>query len=337
MKKKVTLNDLAKISGYSQPTVSRALNDSKLISEEVRKKIKLLAQKMNYQPNIAAKSLVGQKTGIIGFYIFQKEHAMHPTLSQVLQGAAKVVSEAGYNLLLFLRDNESDNDESISSNYLDGLLISTQETKEEEIRSLEKQNLPLVLMNREKKSQRHVVNINYEQIAIDVVEHLYSLGHRRIAYLSGPENFWISRALLKGYRKASERLLGGVQLIRAGNWSEEDGYKLTNELLELPARPTALFGEDFMIAGALRAIKEKQLQVPEDVALVGINDVPLISSLEPPISSVRLPMEKLGEEAARLLIEILSGGNPKEEIVLSGELIERESSGVCHQSEVKIS
>lgn len=332
--KKVTVNDLAKISGYSQPTVSRALNDSNLISVEVKQKIQELAKKMNYRPNIAARSLAGQKTGIIGFYIFQMEHAMHPTLSQVLQGATRVAAEEGYNLLLVLTDEDTNKGEVAARNYLDGILVPTQETTEEEIKFLESQNIPFVLLNREPDEKRYVVNIDYEKVAMDITEHLSSAGHRRIAYLSGPEDFWINRALLKGYRKASEQFLGGLQCIRFGDWSEEEGYKLASELLELPNHPTAFFGEDFLIAGALRAIKERGLRVPKDVALVGINDVPLISSLDPPISSMRLPMDKLGEEAAGLLIKLLSGKKAKKQVLLPGELIIRESSKQEFQEEV---
>lgn len=332
--KKVTVNDLAKVSGYSQPTVSRALNNSDLISTEVKQKIQALARKMNYRPNIAAKSLAGQKTGIIGFYIFQMEHAMHPTLSQVLQGATKVAAQEGYNLLMVLTGEGSGKGEISARNYLDGIIIPTQETTDYEIQQLEEQGIPFVLVNRKVNENQFVANIDYEKVALEIIGHLASMGHRRVAYLSGPEEFWINRALLSGYRQASERLLGGLQLIRFGEWSEEEGYRLANELLELPDPPTAFFGEDFLIVGALRAIKEKQLRVPEDIALVGINDVPLIASLDPPLSSVRLPMDKLGEEAAKLLIKIISGQKDKQEIFLPGELIVRESSDKKYCEEV---
>ncbi len=323
--KRVTVNDLAKVSGYSQSTVSRALNDSNLISIEVKRKIQELASKMNYRPNIAARSLVGQKTGIIGFLIYKMEHAMHPTLSQVLQGATNIISKEGFNLLLVIADEDFRKGEIAARNYLDGMLIATQEISEREIEQIESQNIPFVAINRNFCKKRHVVNIDYEKIGYDIIKHLFSLGHLRIAYLSGPEHFWINRSLAHGYIKASEQYLGGIQLTRYGSFSEEDGYNLALELLNNPNPPTAFFGEDFMIAGALRAIKERGLRVPEDISLIGINDVPLISSLEPPISSIRLPMEKLGETAARVLIKLIRGEKVKKEISMSGTFILRDS------------
>lgn len=323
--KRVTVNDLAKISGYSQSTVSRSLNNSSLISDITKMEIQKLAEKMKYRPNIAARSLIGQKVGIVGLCIGMIEHLTYSTILDVLKGIADVLLREGFKLLM-IPCKEKIKDSVIPFEYVDGVIIFNQEYRDEDIEFFKRSNIPFVVINGIHKNENYYrIRFDYEQIAYDLTKLLFDYGHKEIALLSGPVLMGNNDALRSGYLTAIEEL-GIPKLVFSASYSEENGYELAKKSFEKTENITAFLGEDFLIVGAMQAIKEKDLKIPEEIAVLGINNIPLVGFLDPPLSSFHLPMVTLGQEAAKMIVILIKNKEPEtRELILSGELVIRKS------------
>jgi LacI family transcriptional regulator len=306
----VTIKDIARELGISPSTVSRALKDHPDISSDTKKAVNELAEKLNYQPNIVALSLRQKKTNTIGVII---PEVVHFFFSTVVGGIEDVAHQAGYNVIL-TQSNESYQREVINTKALfnsrvDGMLLSVsrETTNFDHIESVISKGVPIVFYDRMygNPNTSKVIVDDY-QGAKEAVLHLIEQGCKRIAHLEGAPNLIVSKDRLRGYQDAlNEKNLevkDSFTVVCPTN-SFDEGKKATKRLLDLPAPPDAIFAyDDPMAMGAMMAIKEKGLKIPQDIAVMGFSNMFFGELLEPSLSTVDQPGFEMGQEAARLLI-----------------------------------
>ena len=336
----VTIKDIARELGISPSTVSRALKDHPDISSETKKAVNALADKLNYQPNIVALSLRQKKTNTIGVVI---PELVHFFFSTVISGIEDVAYEAGYSVII-TQSNESFDREvtdlkALFNSRVDGMLlsISRETTNYDHIESILSKGVPIVFYD------RMYNNPNTSKVIVDdyvgakeAVGHLIEQGCKRIAHLQAAPNLLISEDRLRGYKDAQREANLPYQenfVLQCPSGTLEEAEKATRKLLALTPPPDAIFANNDMLAmGAMKAIKEKGLNIPGDVALMGFSNWFFSQLMDPPLSSVDQPGYEMGQEAARLLIRHIEmkdkdQGEPQPETkVLKTRLIVRQSS-----------
>jgi LacI family transcriptional regulator len=306
----VTIKDIARELGISPSTVSRALKDHPDISAETKKAVNELADRLNYQPNIVALSLRQKKTNTIGVVI---PEIVNTFFSTVISGIEDVAYEGGYSVIL-AQSNESYQREvtdmkALFNSRVDGMLLSLsrETTNFDHIESIISKGVPIVLYD------RFYNNPNMSKVIVDdyvgakeAVLHLIDQGCKRIAHLEGAPNLIISKDRLKGYQDAlseSNLEIRENYTVVCPNNSFEEGQRAAQKLLSLSVPPDAIFASnDPMAMGAILAIKEKGLRIPEDVAVVGFSNYFFAQITDPSLTSVDQPGFEMGQEAARLLI-----------------------------------
>jgi LacI family transcriptional regulator len=336
----VTIKDIARELGISPSTVSRALKDHPDISAETKKAVNELADKLNYQPNIVALSLRQKKTNTIGVVI---PEIVNTFFSTVISGIEDVAYEAGYNVIL-AQSNESYQREvtdmkALFNSRVDGMLLSLsrETTNFDHIESIISKGVPIVLYD------RFYSNPNLSKVIVDdyvgakeAVLHLIEQGCKRIAHLEGAPNLIISKDRLRGYQdalsQANLEIRENYTIVCPSN-SFEEGQRAAQKLLSLPHPPDAIFASnDPMAMGAILAIKEKGLSIPDDVAVVGFSNYFFAQITDPSLTSVDQPGFEMGQEAARLLIRQIEARDKDledlapETKVLKTKLIVRNSS-----------
>jgi LacI family transcriptional regulator len=336
----VTIKDIARELGISPSTVSRALKDHPDISAETKKAVNELAERLNYQPNIVALSLRQKKTNTIGVII---PEIVNTFFSTVISGIEDVAYEGGYNVIL-AQSNESYQREvtdmkALFNSRVDGMLLSLsrETTNFDHIESIISKGVPIVLYD------RFYSNPNLSKVIVDdyvgakeAVLHLIEQGCKRIAHLEGAPNLIISKDRLRGYQDAlseSSLEIRETYTVVCPNNSFEEGQRATQKLLSLSVPPDAIFAtNDPMAMGAIMAIKEKGLTIPDDVAVVGFSNYFFSQITDPSLTSVDQPGFEMGQEAARLLIRQIEIRDkdledlPAETKVLKTKLIIRNSS-----------
>ncbi|MFN5169432.1 MAG: LacI family DNA-binding transcriptional regulator [Cyclobacteriaceae bacterium] len=336
----VTIKDIARELGISPSTVSRALKDHPDISSETKKAVNALADKLNYQPNIVALSLRQKKTNTIGVII---PELVHFFFSTVISGIEDVAYEAGYSVII-TQSNESFDREvtdlkALFNSRVDGMLlsISRETTNYDHIESIISKGVPIVFYD------RMYNNPNTSKVIVDdyigakeAVNHLIDQGCKRIAHLQAAPNLLISEDRLRGYKDALREANLPYQdnyILQCPSGTLDEAEKATRKLLALSPAPDAIFANNDMLAmGAMKAIKEKGLKIPGDVALMGFSNWFFSQLMDPPLSSVDQPGYEMGQEAARLLIRHIEmkdkdQGEPQPETkVLKTRLIVRQSS-----------
>jgi LacI family transcriptional regulator len=332
----VTIKDIAQRLKISAATVSRALKDHPDISKGTKKAVLALANELDYQPNSIALSLRQQKTHMIGVIV---PEIVHFFFSSVISGIEDVAYSAGYHVMICQSNEQYErevvNTQALLANRVDGILVSVSKSSKQfdHFQTAVKKGVPLVFFDRvctEIEVDRVVVE-DY-QGAYQAVEHLIRAGCKRIAHLAGPETLLISQQRLNGYLDAlrNHGMEPDTSLIVIAD-DYEDGHRATMELLKRKNRPDALFTvNDNAAVGALKAVKQKGLQVPDDIAIIGFSDDPKVTNLvDPPLSSIRQPAFEIGQEAARLLIAQIEHKGEKrafETKVLKTNLHAREST-----------
>jgi LacI family transcriptional regulator len=336
----VTIKDIARELGISPSTVSRALKDHPDISTETKKQVNELAERLNYQPNIVALSLRQKKTNTIGVII---PEIVHFFFSTVISGIEDVAYQAGYNVIL-AQSNESYQREvtdmkALFNSRVDGMLLSLsrETTNFDHIESILSKGVPIVFYD------RMYSNPNTSKVIVDdyvgakeAVLHLIDQGCKRIAHLEGAPNLIISKDRLRGYQDALiEKNLEVREnfTIVCPSGSFDEGKKATKKLLAMSSPPDAIFtNNDPMAMGAIQAIREKGMAIPEDIAVVGFSNWFFSELMEPSLTSVDQPGFEMGQEAARLLIRHIEmkekeQGDPMPETkILKTRLIIRNSS-----------
>jgi DNA-binding LacI/PurR family transcriptional regulator len=329
----IKLEDIAKETGFSISTVSRVLSNSNYpVSGQIREKVLRVAETMGYEPNIAARSLRTDRTNTIGIIV---DDLLSPFTPPIVRGIQDYLHKNGFLSLIVNSDWDPDQEQAaiktLLSRPVDGIIFveySHQTTSE----ALASSHKPHVFVHRLFGSpiKNSVVPDDYYGASL-ATGHLIRLNHRRIGYINGPENWHTCRARLSGYRDtlASHHLAFDSTLVEPGDWEMESGYAAAKNLLELAERPTAIFAaNDAMALGAIYAIQDSGLNVPEDVAVVGYDNRNFTKTVRPRITTVSLPVIEMGGVAAELLLkQIAEGRKEEEEIKVKGQLIVRETCG----------
>jgi LacI family transcriptional regulator len=334
MEKQTTIIDIANELRISKSTVSRALRDAPDINKETKKAVKALAEKLDYRPNKLALSLLNRQTHTIGVIIPNLDYV----LSRMVKGIDEAALEAGYTVMVCQSD-ESFGRELVNTNRLldssvDGFIVSvSSETKVfEHIKKIYNKKIPLVLFDRVIDSIA-APKVRLDNVAGGVIatQHLVTQGYRKIAILAGPKNLNISNKRMEGYlqvlKQSSIRL--DKKLIIHCDFDQQYAYEATKELLTMKHRPDAIFTiSDRMAIGAMLAIKEKGLQMPHDIGLMGFNNEPVTNLVTPSISSVEMFSFEMGKATAKLFIEMILGEGiiKQQEIVIKPKLFIREST-----------
>lgn len=342
MRSKVTLKEVAEALGVSTMTVSRAMNNSDKISQKTKEVVRRKAKEMGYTPNQIAKSLISQKTNTIGVVIPEIHHMF---FSQVVSGIESVMFENKYQLFLtnsseqFSR--EKDAIEALQSRRVDGLLISCAEDSNDIhfYKSLVHSGTKVVFFDRcIENIGASCVSVKDRMGAQEATQHLIDQGYRRIAHLAGTSNQAISRERQLGYEDAL--LVNGLEAfmcVKVCGFAEQAGYQAMKELLEEDDLPLdAVFTVNDPVAfGAIKAIREKGLRIPEDIALIGFSDDIRAELMPTPLSTVSQPAFQIGKRAAEKLIRAIEHSDePVESIYMNTQLIIRESSGSKDQKGV---
>ncbi len=330
-----TLEEIAKLAKVSRSTVSRVINDDPKVSPATRARVKSVVQRLNYHPNAAARGLAAGRTGILGLVIPMGVAAVFtdPYHPLVIQGVASACNTHGYSVMLWLAEPEYERrtiSQILHNGIIDGVILASILLDDPLLQSLKESELPFVLIGRH-PTDTHVNYVDVDNInaAREIVSYLLRLGRRCVATIAGPRNMIAGADRLEGYYVAL-RDRGSPpdpNLVIAGDFTEESGYTAMTHLL--PLKPDAVFAaSDTMALGAIHAIQEAGLQVPEDIAVAGFDDVPLAARAHPPLTTIRQPVHRTGVVAAETLIDILANPSPQSHrIILPTELVIRASTG----------
>lgn len=340
--KRTTSQDVAKRAGVSRTTVSLVLNNkhqSSQISEKTVQKVLRAAQDLGYVPNAAAQALVRKKTGAIGLILSRSHHQINSDmyLNQVVNGLTAMCHEHNFRVMIDIIDHDEDEGTAIQSiihgRQVDGVVFSGPRTNDRTLASLSKANFPTVIMGALPGSDFYSVDVDNVAAAQQATEHLIQLGHRRIGCITNATPaYTASIDRLTGYKLAlsNNRILHDDGLVRFGDFDPQSGYRAMNGLLSVNPPPTAVFvASDVVAFGAISAIYEAGYRIPEDIALVGFDDVPMAAFVTPRLTTVHLPIYELAKKAGSVCIQLINGETPKTKSeLLNTHLIVRESSGV---------
>jgi len=331
----VTLRELAAAAGVSIATVSRVLNHkSHPVNDETRRRILALADERGYRPNLAARSLRTDRSSTIGIIT---DNIDSPHTTMMIRGIQDQVKQAGYICVVISADwdpaMEREAIHDLVSRSSDGIIFAeTWHRSADETLALS--NKPFVFVHRQFASESHA-SVTPDEVygARLATGHLAQLGHRRIGYINGPEHYYASGDRLRGYREelAAHAIPFDEALIIRGDWQVESGYAAAIALLDVRPRATAIFaGNDLMAAGAMYAIFDAGLHVPQDVAVVGYDNREIARIFRPSMTTVTLPLYAMGKASAQLLLDLMDGvAVPAQEIQIRGRLIVRESCGAA--------
>jgi LacI family transcriptional regulator len=337
---RVTIRELARLSGVSVGTVSRALNGYPDVSDETRARVTALARRLDYAPAAAARNLVLERSLMIGVFLETGEghpDLQHPFFHGVLVGLKERLGAAGYDLLLFA--SEGSGDGFASSSYLtrsrhhnvDGVVLMGVDPSNEEIGRLLRSEIPCVGVDIELQAPNatYVISDNVSGAAL-AVRHLAEIGHRRVATITGMLETHPGRDRLRGYREEmqAQGLEYRDEYVVAGDYYFDSGAAGMAALLALDEPPTAVFAaSDLMALGALRAAAEVGIPVPGELSVIGFDDIPWAEHANPPLTTMRQDKHGLGVAAAEALIRRLAGndGQPRAE-TLAVELRARETT-----------
>ena len=314
----VTIKDIAKLANVSHTTVSRALNNSPYINEETKSKIKALAKELNYVPNYNAKSLVLLKSYVIGvFFSSISEGTSDGFFHEIVKGVNKVIDKE-YNLVIRGID-QYQYSHPIDNKNFDGIIVVSQSKKDDEfIKTIIEKNIPTVVINRVVDID-NIVNIvsNDTKGSYDAVDYFVKNNHRRIALIQGNDDFESSVYRKKGYIKAlnDNNIEINEEYIMTGKYTLDSGYENMKKLLELKDKPTAVFcANDDIAVGAMKAIGESGLNVPEDISIIGFDNSNFCNYVTPTLSSVRKDSLMMSEIGGINLLNIIKNKPVKNRI-----------------------
>jgi DNA-binding LacI/PurR family transcriptional regulator len=337
MKARVTSQQVAKQAGVSRTTVSFILNDVPGVKfpQETKDRVFTAAEELGYVPDAAARTLASGKTYTVGLVLRQTEHLkVDSFISQAIYGLNEVCNRYGFRILIESADDINrvgTYSSLVRAKKIDGVVVLNARMDDKQLYELVDEGFPTVLIGSVGHPKEYAVV--HESRAEQGVEHLVSLGHKRIAHitLAPLSDHSVSYERLLSYRRVLEGagLNVGEELVRFGNYTAKSGFEAMQDLLRVKPYPTAVFaGNDTVAVGVMAAIQQKSLRIPRDIAVVGYDDIPIAAYTSPPLTTVRLPAVEPGRIAGDMVISLVRGEEPKERVVrLETELIIRESCG----------
>jgi LacI family transcriptional regulator, repressor for deo operon, udp, cdd, tsx, nupC, and nupG len=324
--------DVAKIANVSTATVSRVISNSGPVKKDTAQKVLAAIEKLNYQPNILARQLRRSETKTILVIV---PDIANPFFIGVLRGLEEIAIKHGYQVLLGDSCNSNEREDGylnlLQQKKADGMILLTANIDQQIVEEFAKEYPVVLACEYMEGSLIPTVSIDNISSARKATEHLISLGHKRIGFISGPLHGVLGRDRLKGYQQAMMRHCLPVEsiLIQEGDFTYESGYNLMLKYLAFNIPPTAVFAaNDEMAFGAIKAVKSKGLSVPKDLAIVGFDDIKFASIFEPALTTISQPKYEIGKNAMELLIKLINKEDLiKTQIMLDDHLVIRETCG----------
>lgn len=336
----VSIKDIARAADVSHSTVSRALSDSPLVSAQTKARIQRMAREMGYSPDAQARSLVIGRTQTLGVVVTT---ITDPFIAEIVQAIESTAHDHGYSVILSSSSSEPEREiaavEMLRQKRADGVIVTSSRVGALYQEHLDRLGVPVVLINsrsKEKGSYTYSVMVDNQRGGFLATEHLIQLGHRRIAYISGPAGHSDNQERLAGYHLAlaDAGIARDPGLMVQGNGRLGGGERALAALAALDARPAAAFCYNDMTAiGLMRAGQQAGMSIPRDLAVVGFDDIPSASYVQPPLTTIAQPMLSMGRQAVEMVLALLDGapdgapdGGQVSNVVVQGVLVVRESS-----------
>jgi LacI family transcriptional regulator, galactose operon repressor len=327
----VTIKDVAREAKMSVATVSRVLNASGPVSDATQRLIREVASRMRYVPHSGARSLITSKTQTLGVLL---PDLYGEFFSEVIRGMDDTAQKHGFHLLISRAYADRHGIETAMRamrGRVDGVVVMSPDLDADSLLNVPS-TIPVVLLCSAAKGELDSLTIENCRGTREMINHLVSVGHTRIAIIKGSPRNYDATERLRGYRLALREagIAHDVSLERDGGFTEVGGYAAALELLAMELRPTAIFAaNDSMAIGALSALRESGVEVPEEIAVAGFDDIPLARYMDPPLSSVHVPICALGARAVELLLDGVTqkNGHTRKRERVSTELVIRRSTG----------
>ncbi len=340
----LTLEEIAREANVSRSTVSRVLNNAENVKPETRRRVLAVVERLNFHPNATARNLAAGRTRNIGLVIPVAVSSLFtdPYFPLLIQGISAACYARDYTVMLWLADAEQERriiSKITRSSVVDGVIVASALMDDPVVAALLQDETPFVQVGRHPTDERvSYVDVDGYGSAREIVSYLLRLGYRRVATVAGPHNMIAGHDRLLGYQDAlrARGLTPDPALITEGDFSEEGGYVAMRTLLARAGQnsgtavPRVVFvASDAMALGALRALREAGLRVPEDIAVAAYDDMPFAARTDPPLTTVRQPINRTGAVAAETLFDLIENPEmPPRRIILPTELVIRASSGL---------
>jgi len=328
---RVTIYDVAAQAGVSYATVSRVLNNDPHVKAETAERVRQAMDRMSYVIDRNARSLAGGHSHVIGVLVPDLGTGY---IGEIMRGIDAELDLAQYDLMLYTTHRREAKEtryvSTITQGMADGLLIVLPRNPSSFIQILRQHYFPYVLIDYQgTNEQDHAVGATNWQGAYNATEYLIKLGHTRIGFITGSMDLGCARDRLAGFQAAlrTHHLSADPQLVYEGDFHQPEGYAGGNALLSLPNPPTAIFASnDVMAMGVMDAARSHDLRIPDDVSVLGFDDIPQVQNVRPALTTVRQPLEKMGRVATQMLLDLLK--DPQKDVSrveLPTELIVRDS------------
>ncbi len=327
-----TIDQVAKKAGVSKATVSRVLNDSKPVREETRQRVMQAIKELDFKPNPAARSLVSKKSRIIGVIVTDIANLF---VSVLVKGIEDIAYSKNYNIFICNSHGSAQKEvkllQMLKNKRVDGIIFLTSQLISEHKSFFQKSALPISLVNVSYDGNNIIgVRIDNRKAAYDITCYFLQKGHRHIGMIRAPlEDLDTGKERFLGYCQALQEygLSLNEELIATGDLEAQDGYRLTSALLKNNKPDAFVVACDLMAFGVIKAIFDQGYNVPEDIEVAGFDDVPMASYYNPTLTTVRQPIEEMGQLAAEKLIKLIEGEGDREgEMVLPYQIIFRQST-----------
>ncbi len=327
----ITIIDVARESGVSYSTVSRVLNGYEFVKETTRKRVIDAAEKLGYVANLQARSLAGGRSQIIGLLVPGLDNGY---IGEIVRGVDEELIRANYDLMIYTthrhRGKESVYVNAIANGLTDGLLLIVPLVTSAYLDALRQQNFPYVLIDQwDAADKSSVVDATNWQGAYDATRYLIDLGHRRIAFIMGLMDLSSAVDRFAGYKAAlvDHDLPYLPELVIEGDFWQSGAHAATQKLIALPQMPTAIFAaNDLSAFGTVEAIRDAGLKVPDDISVIGFDDIPQASIVYPKLTTIHQPLAQMGRVAVKILLEqIENPDRPARRVTLGTNLVVRDS------------
>ncbi len=331
----VTIHDVAVRAGVSATTVSHVVNGTRPVSSQLSERVHEATRELGYQPNALARSLRRKETHTIGLIVPDNSN---PFFAEMAHSVEYTAYGSGHAVVLCNSDDDVEREalylDLLLKRQVDGIVLVAAATSGDSLRALNQRGLPLVVVDRDLPYPAHdCVLTDHEAGGYAATEHLAQLGHKRIACIAGPSDLGSSTGRVAGHRAAlrAAGLRVDQSMVVRGDFRDHSGYVATQKLLKRAKPPTAIFAcNDLMAIGAMAAARDAGLNVPEDISVVGFDDIHLAGYLNPPLTTIAQPMAELGRGAVELLLErLLDRSLPPRRVMLRNRLVIRRTTAVA--------
>lgn len=332
----VTIVDVAAKAGVSPSTVSRVISNDSRISQKTSRRVRKIMDELGYHPNMLAKSLVTKTTLNLGLVLPRPadELFQNQFFSEIIRGIVTKAASNNYDVLMSASTSMMEEEKAIErlvrGRNVDGIILLSSRKEDQIISFLRDKDFPFVLVGRSDQFN-DIISVDNDNVmaAYDVTRHLIELGHRHIAFVSGPFNLTLSRDRMDGFMKAMHEagLDPRDEYVFEGSFTPESSMELTSQILNLPERPTAVVAIDDLVAfSIIRSLWNQGIEVPTDISVVGFNNTIMSEISFPPIASVDIGIYQMGKSVAQTLINRIKGaGLDQARIIIPHQLIWRES------------